>query len=200
MKKKMIFLICFLFCLSLAMPVSAQAAEKKEATIYREFLKENPLYDWFRTLDINKDGVKELIVSKKQLEYSSNVYYVYTIKKNEIVYIGKVSHSQAFKDGKSKVIFYNSKLKAIRKAVTAPMGFGLSLYKISGSTLKETIYMNRSFGRFPVYSIGKNGKDKYYTTASEIKKFNKLVDGYFYKGCKKYILYKNTAANRLNKL
>lgn len=196
MKKKMFILISFIFCLSLMLPISIQAAQKKESVIYSDFLQENPSYTCFRTLDINKDGVKELIVSKKQLEFSANVYYVYTIKKNEIVYVGKVSHSRAFKDGKSKVIFYNSKLKAIREALTSPRGFGLNLYKISGSTLKETVRMNRSLGRFPVYSIGKNNKDKYYTTASDIKKFDKLVDRYFYKGCKKYVLYKNTSSNR----
>ena len=69
MKKKMFILISFIFCLSLMLPISIQAAQRKESVIYSDFLQENPSYTWFRTLDINKDGVKELIVSKKQLEF-----------------------------------------------------------------------------------------------------------------------------------
>ena len=114
--------------------------------------------------------------------------------------LGEVSHSNTFKDGTSKVIFYNSKLKAIREVVTGPHSLGLSLYKISGSTLKGIAYSNETYGRFPVYAFTKNGKDTYYSTTTGIKKFKQLVDQYFYKGCKKYTLYKNNAANRSSKL
>ena len=47
--------------------------------------------------------------------------------------------------------------------------------------------MNRVYGRYPVYAFSKNGKAQYYTTTSGIKKFNKLVNQYFYKGCKKIL-------------
>jgi len=200
MKKRVIFLMCFIFCLGIVMPISVQAVTLKQSEIYNEFLKRNTSYAWFRTLDINKDGVKELIVSENGVKYNSNVYYIYTVKKEKMVYIGKVSHSHSFKDGKSKAIFYNSKQKAIREAITGPFSLGLALYKISGSTLKGTVYMNRVYGRYPVYAFSKNGKAQYYTTTSGIKKFNKLVNQYFYKGCKKYALYKNTAENRTSKL
>lgn len=199
MKRKKLLFLCVMFCLSLMMSISVQAASK-QAPIYKEFLLNHPSYTWFRTLDINKDGVKELIISENQQPYRSNIYYIYTVKKEKMVYLGRVSHSNTFKDGTSKVIFYNSKLKAIREVVTGPHSLGLSLYKISGSTLKGIAYSNETYGRFPVYAFTKNGKDTYYSTTTGIKKFKQLVDQYFYKGCKKYTLYKNNAANRSSKL
>ena len=199
MKRKKLLFLCFMFCLSLMMSVSVLAASK-QAPVYKEFLLNHPSYTWFRTLDINKDGVKELIVSENQQAYRPNIYYIYTVKKEKMVYLGRVSHSNTFKDGKSKVIFYNSKQKAIREVVTGTQSLGFSLYKISGSTLKSSVYSNESFGRFTVYAFGKNGKEIYYTTTAGIKKFKQLVNQYFYKDCKKYTLYKNNAANRSSKL
>lgn len=103
MKRKKLLFLCVMFCLSLMMSISVQAASK-QAPIYKEFLLNHPSYTWFRTLDINKDGVKELIISEKQQPYRSNIYYIYTVKKEKMVYLGRVSHSNTFKDGTSKEI------------------------------------------------------------------------------------------------
>ena len=39
MKKKMFILISFIFCLSLMLPISIQAAQRKESVIYSDFYK-----------------------------------------------------------------------------------------------------------------------------------------------------------------
>ena len=181
MNKKRLLLICFIFCLNLIISISVQAATSKQAPIYNKFLQKNPSYTWFCTLDINKDGIKELIVSTNQTERFSNNYLIYTVKKGKMVYIGKIQHTLST-DGKSKAIFYNPNFKAIREIYQGAQTIEHNLYKISNSSFKEA-----KFQYFPI-------------TTSGINSYKKSLKQYFYKGCKKYKLYKNTAQNRSNKL
>ena len=53
--------------------------------------------------------------------------------------------------------------------------------------LKFTVLENGKFQDFPI-------------TTSGINSYKKSLKQYFYKGCKKYKLYKNTAQNRSSKL
>ena len=88
------------------LPISIQAAQRKESVIYSDFLQENPSYTWFRTLDINKDGVKELIVSKKQLEFSANVYYcIYNKKELKLFMLEKYHIREHLRTEKAKSFF-----------------------------------------------------------------------------------------------
>ena len=182
MNKKRLLLICFIFCLNLIISISVQAATSKQA------------------LDINKDGIKELIVSTNQTERFSNNYLIYTVKKGKMVYIGKIQHTLST-DGKSKAIFYNPKFKAIREIYQGAQTIEYNLYKISNSTFKEALYACEGHGHIKVYCIRKNGKfQDFPITTSGINSYKKSLKQYFYKGCKKYKLYNNTAQNRSSKL
>lgn len=154
MNKKRLLLICFIFCLNLIISISVQAATSKQAPIYNKFLQKNPSYTWFCTLDINKDGIKELIVSTNQTERFSNNYLIYTVKKGKMVYIGKIQHTLST-DGKSKAIFYNPKFKAIREIYQGAQTIEYNLYKISNSTFKEALYACEGHGHIKVYCIRK---------------------------------------------
>ena len=91
MKRKKLLFLCVMFCLSLMMSISVQAASK-QAPIYKEFLLNHPSYTWFRTLDINKDGVKELLLLNGTCE-ADYVYKIYTIGNGSARYIDEVNGS-----------------------------------------------------------------------------------------------------------
>lgn len=144
--------------------------------------------------------LKNLLSVQTKTERFSNNYLIYTVKKGKMVYIGKIQHTLST-DGKSKAIFYNPKFKAIREIYQGAQTIEYNLYKISNSTFKEALYACEGHGHIKVYCIRKNGKfQDFPITTSGINSYKKSLKQYFYKGCKKYKLYKNTAQNRSSKL
>ena len=193
--------LVMLLALILLIPVSVQAAAPGKTTVkklYKEFMEKNTTYAWFRTLDINRDGVKELVVSKSGAKYSGDEYCIYTVKKNSMVYVGSVVESRSFgSPNKKKAIYYNKELKAVRQVQTGTYAVFYTLYKINNYKLQERLNCSGIYNRYRIFSKSYYGKNVTYITETQL---NNLVKKYFNKGCTKYLLYSNTASNRASKL
>ncbi|MDO5392806.1 MAG: hypothetical protein Q4F24_17190 [Eubacteriales bacterium] len=198
-KKQWFLLLCI--ALLFMIPVNVQAASPSKGTVkklYNELLKKNTSYTWFRTLDINQDGVKELVVSKNGATYNQDQYFIYTVKNNSVVYIGKIFESTRFGDpNKKKAIYYNKKLKSVRQVGTGTYSVTFWLYKINKYKLQERLCCGGIYNRYSVFYKSSYGKKASYITEKEL---NNFCETYFKKGCTQYVLYKNTSANRSAKL
>lgn len=198
-KHSLIF--CFLLLLTLALPMTTQAAKKPTAkkvkALYNKFMAS--YYSdssWFCTLDINRDGVKELIASRpKTKSWDDDIYYIYRVKSNKVTYVGKISVSGSYGSlNKPKAVYYNRSLKAIRATTTTAVNLTHTLYQLSGGKLKERLTCSGTYGRYPFYYKSvKGGAPQYFSSAASYEKFSKK---YMEKGCTKKKLVKNTARNR----
>lgn len=203
-KMKKSVLMLFVMVMVLMLPVTVKAAPSKSAVkkLYNSFLSSNTKYDWFRTLDINRDGVNELIVSQtKTATYEYDYYYIYTVKNNKVYNVGKIGESPSYNGNgkmKPKAVYYNKKLKGIRDIVTGPYSVGATLYKMYKYKLQNRLSMNAIYNRYRIFCRSVyGGPEAYYKTEAG---YNKHFNAYFKKGCTRYPLYRNTAANRAGRL
>jgi len=191
------FILFSLLLLMLALPLTAQAkpTKKRVTQIYTSFLKLNG-YDWFLSLDINRDGIKELIVSFDQKNsWDDHTFYIYSVKKNKIAKIGSVEESASLEENKGKKhIYYSKKYKAIRDTSTGAYSLMQTLYQYQPkkTALKSRYYCNAVYGRFPFRLIGTNEVDAYGVSDAKYNAYEKK----YMNSCAKKYLYKNTARNR----
>ena len=190
-----------LLLLTLALPLTAQAkpSKKRVKEIYTSFLQLNN-YDWFVTLDINRDGVKELITSFDQKNsWDDHTFYIYSVRQNRIVKVGSIEESASLEGNKGrKHIYYSKKYKAIRGTSTGAYSLAQTLYiyqpkKIS---LKSRYYCNAVYGRFPFRLVGTNEANASGVSDASYNAYEKKYMG----SCKKVYLYKNTTRNRKKRL
>ena len=80
MKKKMFILISFIFCLSLMLPISIQAAQRKESVIYSDFFTRKSIIHLVSNTGHQQGWSERADRQQKAVRVSANVYYVYTIK------------------------------------------------------------------------------------------------------------------------
>ncbi|MDO4323773.1 MAG: Ig-like domain-containing protein [Lachnospiraceae bacterium] len=150
----------------------------------------------FALLDIDQNGVPELIVKDTEASGTFSSRYIYTVKSGKAVYCG------TYNVRGDKYLYYNKKYKALYSWwwTNGVGGSGAQLFRLSGSAVKPYQYVwegGESFGSSKwVYYYG--------TSAENCKKVSKskylsMVKKYF-KGQKEYSFIDNTAANRMKKL
>ena len=199
MKKyfKRSFILFSLLLLMLALPLTAQAkpSKKRVKEIYSSFLKLNN-YDWFLSLDINRDGIKELIVSFDQNKsWDDHTFYIYSVKKNRIAKIGSVNESASLDENRGrKHIYYSKKYKAIRNTSTGAYSLAKALYQYQPKkgTLKSRYYCNAVYNKYGFRLVGTSESDNHGVSDAS---YDAYVKKYMNSCAKKY-LYKNTARNR----
>ena len=149
----------------------------------------------FLLLDIDKNGVPELITNSMQMNYGFLTCSVFTVRSGKVVYCGGYNEK-----GTSKLA-YSSKYKAISVSwwTNGVGGAGLRLIRLSGTKLKEYKYMwtgaETYGGTKQIYLYGTD-----YKTAKKVSKstFNKKTKKY--NNSKKYSFTANTEYNRIKKL
>lgn len=198
--------ILLLLTAVLAVPATAEAAKKpgKRAVkrIYNEFLQKNVSgSDYFITLDINRDGVKELITSEPvRSSYSDDNFSIYTIRSGAVKLLGTVAESRScthHTSDKQKAVYYNKKYRAIRSSETGPYSIGLTLYRISGNKLKERMSSTAIYNRYRIFQISSGSSNPRSVSEKKLDSFEKK---HMKKECKKMKLVRNTEKNRNRKL
>lgn len=149
----------------------------------------------FCLLDIDKNGVPELIAKNSAAKDTFSTHYIYTVKSGKIVYCGNY-----YVKGDSK-FYYNSKYKAIYTWwwTNGVGGVGGQLLRISNSKLASYKYA------WEGYKSPGSSKRVYYTGTSAAK--SKLVSKSTYtsyvkkylKGQKAYSFLTNNDKNRTAK-
>lgn len=148
---------------------SMSSRVKNPLPIYQKFLRANPIFENFLILDIDGNGVNELIVRKNNKDSNR---LVYTVRNGEVTNLGTVYSNQ-------DELYYNSSLKALG---TVSSGIGVyytyELHSIVDNSLKKIAHCSFSHGYDPVtyedtvtYTIdsiynevSKSSYDKYYKT------------------------------------
>lgn len=172
-------------------------------TIYKALLTKGTItvksgnYNYTRTiqgfvlLDIDKNGVPELIIKDTDASSAYASYYVYTVRSGKLRYCGEYVVR-----GQSQV-FYNSKYKALYMSwwTNSVGGVGHRLIRLSGTELKDYKYLwtgsESPYSTKQIYQYGTTG-DK----AKNVSKstFNSKYKKYF-KSYKKYNFVPNTEYN-----
>ena len=149
----------------------------------------------FYVLDIDRNGVPELIVKDTEASNSFSTRYVYTIRNGKAVYCGGY-----YQKGDSK-LYYNSKYKSLYMWwwTNGVGGVGSMLYRLSGSQLKAYKYIwsgAKSYGSSKqVYYYGTNAKKG---KSVSKKTYNAMFKKYF-KSRKTFGFLNNTLTNRTKK-
>lgn len=155
--------------------------------LYKKFLAGSS-HEYFLVLDINRDGIKELIVA----DSSGMRQEVYTVKNGKVTKLGELFFSGA---AAGPVIYYSSGDKAIfHQWLTRGLGgAGMSLYKISGNTLKLVRYAWVGYpdgkAEYRIDNDKKVSKNSYET-------YVKRYFGNRLSKLKQYKMLKNTVTNR----
>lgn len=150
----------------------------------------------FCLLDIDQNGVPELIIKTGDANDTFAERHIYTVKSGKLAYCGNY-----FMRG-DKYFYYNKKYKSIYTWwwTNGVGGSGAALYQISGGKMKPYKYVwegNKS--------MGSSVREYYYGTSAEKSskvsksKYLSMVKKYF-KGQKKYSFINNTSSNRKKKL
>ncbi len=179
----------------------SELLEKKEYTYNINYGTYETQYkmkmNYFICLDINNDGVKELIVSNANKATAEDWGYVYkedalvfTVKNDKLKYLG---HIYSCIDQKG--LMYNKKYKGIISEMDAGSGgraASYDIYNIKNNALKELYHCDWSYDALEgsgYYAVG--GKK---TTE---KKYQAYFKKYFNQNdYKHYTLTENTEANR----
>ncbi|EET60763.1 bacterial group 2 Ig-like protein [Marvinbryantia formatexigens DSM 14469] len=150
----------------------------------------------FALLDIDQNGVPELIVNNAETSGFFSTRYIYTVKSGKIVYCGRY-----YVRGEN-YLYYNQKYKAVYTWwwTNGVGGQGSQLFRLSGSTLSSYKYIwegsDRPGSSKKVYYYGTSGeKNKKVSKSTYLSAAKK-----YFKGQKKYSFVNNTAANRKKKL
>lgn len=156
--------------------------------LYKKLLAKGS-QQYFLVLDINRDGIKELIVSD---DPSAMRQEIYTVKNGSIKKLGELFFSGA---AVGPVIYYSQSEKAIyhQWLTHGAGGGGTALYKISGNGIKMSRYAWSGYSQGKtVYYIADNKKVSKNTYDTYVKQYfgNRLSK------LKQYKMLKNTASNR----
>lgn len=161
MKRKGLRIIITLVCAMLLVPVvqteAASSKNKKALAAYRELLLQNQIAwsDWsyapaaevdFAVADINKDGVKELILQWQGASHAEGWDRIYTYKKGKIKSLGQFTEVKIYRNKNYFVDVY--------------MGMGnvlASYYRLKKNGKKECIAKYQTSDMYP-YPIGAKGK------------------------------------------
>ena len=209
MKKRKHFLLLTILVLlvTFMVPVSASAASKKYVKLYKNLLKKgtvsmtsgtrtyNVQIKAFLLLDINRDGIPELLLKDQKPETSMTNIMVYTVKNGKLFDCGSYSTRTNY----GGAISYSKKYKGVLDTwwTNGVGGSGAVLYGIS--TRKHELVVKRKawkgadgYGSTTMtYEIKKN-----LVTVSK-SKYDNYVNKYFNEKNFKTKKFKaNTAANR----
>lgn len=172
--------------------------------LYKSFLEQytftvNEDYNWpveaksFCILDIDKNGVPELIIKNGLENESMCVRYIFTVKGGKVSFCG--DYGQKGETG----LRYSSKHKALNRWwwVNGVGGTGSMLLQLSGGKLKEYRYVYsgaESYGSSKIrYWYGyTSAKAKKVSKSTYQSKFNK-----YFKSYKVYEFINNTEENRM---
>lgn len=191
MKRKLRRLFSVILFLTVVFGIGGTADAKTASSyqkIYGDFLKKGTAYvegrsikmnlAYFTLLDINQDGVKELLVGEDEFCW---ILQIYTIRKNKMLYIGSFSNPYV-----RATVSYNKKYKGL---ISKGGGTGVSGYVLKileKNKLKVTQDIMRSYGE-----ITFNGR------AISESEARTIEQTYFTgKDVSVYSLYPNTSANR----
>ncbi len=153
--------------------------------LYAEFLstKATSKYPgYFYVLDVNKDGLPELIYMD-----SGSVYqYVYTIVKGEVTLVGELNFSGA---SKGYVVTYNKKQKALYRQSLSYGSGGASYGLCRISSKNKLTYYKTFYEAGSSYTINEKSVSKS-TFQKQLKKYcgSSVL--------KEYTMLQNTSANR----
>lgn len=155
-------------------------------------------FDYFSLLDINRDGIKELI-AVGAYDRRANIY---TIKKGKVKELESVvcSIRSSYTKGKYKpYVEYNKAAKGLILHTHGGTGMlGNILYKLKGGKLKSVLYLDESHDWSngveikAMYSV----EDKLVSKKTYMKYYNK----YFKEGKSRKVFLKNNTAKNRNKL
>ena len=185
------------------------AARKAAKKLYKKFLTKGNAsvrYDYGGTgsiklvsyllLDINQDGVSELLVKNTEATkgVAMGAYYVFAVNKGKVVYCGSVVMR-----GTANA-YYNKKHKALMNSGWTNFvgGAWAHLFRLKSNTIQQYKYMwegyaDRGSSQY-VYYIGSSDKS---TSAVSKGKFDKFAKKYFnQQDIKEYKFKTNSAANR----
>ncbi|MCD8018278.1 MAG: Ig-like domain-containing protein [Clostridiales bacterium] len=150
-------------------------------TLYADFLNIKPSYGYYYILDVNKDGLPELIYMDQGAVYQS----VYTVSNGQVKQLGTLSFSG---NSYGTVVIYNKSKKALycSSLIHGTGGISQSLYRVTQKGLK--LYKSFIYSENRYYIKNKSvSKSKYTKQCKKYCGTSKL---------KKYNMLQNTAANR----
>lgn len=205
MKKRNVIITLCLLCAAVLLPaagVSAASAKKnrKALAAYQQLLSQSQIKwsKWtnvpssqvqFASADINKDGVKELILSYPQASHMDGWHRIYTYTKGKVKSLGRFTSVSIFKNKNYFVDTY---------ANTGTME--VSCYRLGKNGKKASLVKYQRSDTYPAFAKGKvvrkysdsYGYDVYY---SSMKVNGKKAS---YKKCMKKIRSLEKNAKRLN--
>lgn len=156
-------------------------------SLYKKKLQRDSYASWYYILDINQDGIVELVTGITGPGGGGRTSYsIYTISNGKLKDIGMVTT----RGMQPPAIYYVSKYKSIRTDAFINNGTAVSrLMTISGGKLKEK-HSIKATGNIPIqYYV----KEKKVSKATYDKTWKNMYGTY-----KKYNMKKNTATNRNN--
>lgn len=219
MKKGSIIIICLVFAMSFSMNVCAASnpGSSKVNSLYKTFLsgseaKISNSYTnticlknaYFTSIDIDGNGVKELIVKEKSSSYGvcNPVAYVFTIKNKKVVYAGSTSIKQDY----SNSVQISRKYKSIYSCYPVASYTPTYFYTLKKGKLynKKFFYVQYGYGKSTYGDIPHESWCKssgYFINKKKVpeSKYNSEYQKYM-KSLKKYLLVANTERNRNRKL
>lgn len=198
----------------MAIPFSAgiqrveAASNRKVKGIYKKLLEKRRYkgrnrvlnnINYFYLLDINRDGVSELICFN---EYWDNSLFIFTVKKGKLVFLGTSGSHISSKE--TPKLYYSKKYKAlccIEEFATfggGTVGPSYGYYRIAGTEVKPWKYaakMGVSHPNYTHYKIGSDGKYRWVSKKQQKAFYKKYFAP---KYIKEYTLLENTPQNRIN--
>lgn len=193
---KILLVFAFCVCGILCSTVKVEAAKNYKKT-YGNLLKKKTVtvtteygYDitlkanYFTLVDINRNGVKELIVSEDKY---ADYIYVFTLKRGKAKYIGNMLNK--YYNG----VRYSKKYKGLVIATGGSGASGTSIYQIKNNRLVEKY----------AFMVEHNMTDEYYFNGKKVsaKSYNTKKKKYLKSSTiKEAKMYKNTKSNRNKRL
>lgn len=162
------------------------------AALYKKLLETDRYAAWYYVLDIDKNGVPELITGFGGNGRGS--FKVYTVKSGKAVKAGEYSVKNV---STNPLVFrYSSKYKTIyswgSSGSSRGVGIWWELYNLSGTSLKPKYYVcTVDSGKFTYYAGTSRTNYKKVSKASYESYYKKYIAGY-----KEYKMSANTASNR----
>ena len=164
--------------------------------LYNEFLSESKVSagsdviapDYYYMLDIDGKNVPELIVTDTQQRVGATTfYYIYTVKKQKVFYLGSYTYEYLSRPSFSYVKEYKGILSgSFNRGVSA-----MNLFTISGSKVAPAYHARETLG-MESYYIGNDSNSAKQVSKQE---YDEYCSKYF-SGETQYNLLENTAANR----
>ncbi len=160
MKKiwKKVLCLCLVFALCFGIRVPSMAASKKytaASNSYKAYVKKNKgKYDKtkYKIVDIDKNGIPELVIHNGKRE--QNEVYTYNYSKRKMVLLKRKDYLRLYNGG----VGYSTSKKSF---VLSAAGFRVwyyDFYKVSGTTVKKVASFTEEYDRNGRYYYCLNGK------------------------------------------